>query len=51
MGEINLFTIFVCMCGENDLYAFKDMQILIQIIGIKILRARLYLLSFMILMK
>lgn len=35
MKEINLFTILVCICGENSLYASRDMQILIQIIEIK----------------
>lgn len=46
-----VFTIFVCMCGENALCASKDMQILIQIIGAIILRIKLYLLLFMVLMK
>ena len=39
------------MCGENALCASKDMQILIQIIGAIILRIKLYLLLFMVLMK
>lgn len=35
------------MCEENVLCASKDMPILTQIIGVKILRTKLYLLPFM----
>lgn len=48
---ICVLTVFVCMYGENGLCASKDVPILIQIIEVKILRTKLYLLPLMVLMK
>ena len=48
---ICVLTIFVCMYGEDGLCASKDVPILIQIIGVKILRPKLSLLPLMVLMK
>lgn len=51
MGEINLCTYYFCICGKNALCSSRDMPTLIQIIGVKILRIKLYLLPFMALMR